>query len=259
VGYVRGSTLTTWLAQPRSPTQIVAVFLDAGRGLAAAHAAGLIHRDFKPDNVLLGEDGRARVVDFGLVRAYGDADDAPASDRDLHLDFDFDLDLDLDLDLDEPSGHEEATGDAPAHRATTASLTSPLTRLGALIGTPPYMAPEQFSGGLVDARTDQFAFCIALCEALWGPRPFGGENLQHDVVHDIRQPRPAGRRAPQWIDDIIERGLAHDPAARWPSMDMLLAALAVDPSVGRRRRGVAISVLVLTGVVTSWLASHASP
>lgn len=237
--YVQGSTLTSWLAQPRSPAQIVTVFLDAGRGLAAAHAAGLIHRDFKPDNVLLGEDGRARVMDFGLVRAYGDADDA------------------IDHDLDVPDGHEQAAGDPHAHReferASTASLTAPLTRLGALIGTPPYMAPEQFSGGLVDARTDQFAFCIALFEALWGQRPFRGENLQHDVLHDIRQPRPASRRVPQWIDDIVERGLAHDPAARWPSMDMLLAALAVDPSVGRRRRIVALSVLVLAGLVTTGL------
>jgi tetratricopeptide (TPR) repeat protein len=228
--YVQGSTLTIWLAQPRSPAQIVAVFLDAGRGLAAAHAAGLVHRDFKPDNVLVGEDGRARVMDFGLVRAYGDADDAP--------------DQDLDDKENSPRTFEHAS---------TSPLTSPLTRLGVVIGTPPYMAPEQFSGATVDARTDQFAFCIALFEALWGQRPFGGEKLEHDVLHDIRQPRPAGRRVPQWLDDIVERGLAHEPVARWPSMDALLATLAVDPSVGRRRRVVGVSMLVLTGVLATGL------
>lgn len=227
--YVRGTTLTTWLAQAREPAQIVAVFLDAGRGLAAAHAAGLIHRDFKPDNVLVGEDGRARVMDFGLVRAYGDSDDAP--DHDLSV----------------------GDGDDGVERPSTSPLTSPLTRVGVLLGTPPYMAPEQFSGALVDARTDQFAFCIALFEALWGQRPFGIDNLKHDILHDIRQPRPTGRRVPQWIDDIVERGLAHDPAARWPSMDALLAALAVDPSVGRRRRVVAVSVVMLAGALAAGL------
>jgi tetratricopeptide (TPR) repeat protein len=224
--YVPGGTLTTWLAQPRSSAQIVAVFLDAGRGLAAAHAAGLIHRDFKPDNVLVGEDGRARVMDFGLVRAYSDADDA------------FDVQVD---------------GDEGFERASTSPLTSPLTRLGVVIGTPPYMAPEQFSGAMVDARTDQFAFCISLSEALWGQRPFDDKNLEHDVLHDIRKPRPAGRRVPQWLDDIVERGLAHEPVARWPSMDALLATLAVDPSVGRRRRVVGVSMLVLAGALATGL------
>ncbi len=227
--YVRGATLATWLQQPRSLTEIVAVFLDAGRGLAAAHAAGLIHRDFKPDNVLVGEDGRARVMDFGLVRAHGD--DAPDQDLDLS-----------DGDVEAPE------------RPSTSPLTSPLTRMGVVLGTPPYMAPEQFTGGPVDARTDQFAFCIALYEAIYGQRPFGLENLEHDVRRDIRQPRPAGKRAPQWLDDIVERGLAHDPAGRWPSMDVLLAALAVDPSVGRRRRIAVASLLVLAGVLAagSW-------
>jgi serine/threonine protein kinase/tetratricopeptide (TPR) repeat protein len=237
--YVPGSTLTTWLTTPRSPAQIVAVFLDAGRGLAAAHAAGLIHRDFKPDNVLVGQDGRARVMDFGLVRAYADTDDA------------------LDHDLDEPDPDDNAAHEPSAQRGfdrgATSPLTSPLTRLGVLIGTPPYMAPEQFSGARVDARTDQFAFCIALFEALWGQRPFAAEDRMHDVMHGIRKPRPTGRRVPQWLDDIVERGLAHDPADRWPSMDALLATLAVDPSVGRRRRVVAIAVLGLSGLLTTGL------
>ncbi len=135
---VEGETLRQWLeAGARSWREVLDRLLAAGRGLAAAHAAGLVHRDFKPENVLLGRDGRVRVVDFGLAKALADAAEEPAAPD---------------------SGGE---------------LASPLTEWGAVLGTPAYMAPEQIRGIAADARSDQFSFCVALYEALYGERPFG--------------------------------------------------------------------------------------
>ncbi len=134
--FVDGQTLRTWLASARrTPTEIVATFVQAGTGLAAAHAAGLVHRDFKPENVLVGRDGRIRVSDFGLARDV--ADPHP------------------------PTQAPPLEDASPLHTAT-----------GALVGTPAYMAPEQLLGLRADARSDQFGFCVALFEALQGQRPF---------------------------------------------------------------------------------------
>ncbi|WAS96441.1 serine/threonine-protein kinase [Nannocystis punicea] len=132
--FVRGTTLREWLRErPRAPAEVVAMISQAGRGLAAAHAAGIIHRDFKPENVLVGEDGRARVVDFGLARA---------------------------------------NPGAPAD-TSTGSLDAPLTKSGTVLGTPAFMAPEQLRDpGRADARSDQFSFCVMAYEALHGERPF---------------------------------------------------------------------------------------
>ncbi|MCY1061805.1 serine/threonine-protein kinase [Nannocystis sp. SCPEA4] len=197
---VRGVDLRTWLTQPRTPAEVLRVFLDAGRGLAAAHDAGFVHRDFKPDNVLVGADRRVRVADFGLVRRH-----------------------------DEPAGPAAAEPD----RGT---LSRSLTLTGALLGTPAYMSPEQHRGGTADARSDQFSFCMALWEALHGQRPFAGDSLA-EVVAAMRagQLRPArGAGVPGELTRILARGLAHDPERRYPNMPALLAALAVDR--GRRRR-----------------------
>jgi hypothetical protein len=132
---VRGGTLRD--AGARTWRETVALFARAGAGLAAAHARGLVHRDFKPENVLL-EDDRVLVADFGLV---SHAVDAP-------------------------------TGSGPAE---TPLPSSPLTQIGEVVGTPLYMAPEQHAGGRVDARSDQFSFCVALYEAL----PGGGAGVLH--------------------------------------------------------------------------------
>src|SRR5262249_45747991 len=132
---IEGGTLRSWLRDsPRSLGAILDQFVAAGRGLAAAHAAGLVHRDFKPDNVLVGMDGEVQVADFGLARL---TDEEPAPD---------------------------ACADA-----LTADM---LTQTGAVLGTPPYMAPEQLRGRLIDARADQFSFCVALWAAVYGERPF---------------------------------------------------------------------------------------
>ena len=134
---IEGQTLKAWLRATRRPWRaVVDAFVAAGRGLAAAHAAGLVHRDFKPDNVLIGKDGRIQVADFGVVSmSHGPRE--PTSSRDA------------------------AAGDS-----------GDFTFSGLRVGTPAYMAPEQHAGAVVDARADQFSFCVALWEGVFGERPF---------------------------------------------------------------------------------------
>ena len=199
--YVEGPTLAAWLAAaPREVDEILEVFVQAGRGLAAAHERGLVHRDFKPGNVIVGDDGRVRVLDFGLARAR----ESLATPRPT-----------------EPAAAPR-TGDVGL-------LSSTLTRTGALVGTPAYMSPEQYAGLPIDARSDQFSFCAALYEGLYGQRPFGGETLLelsgNVIAGEVRPPPPRPDVAPA-IAAAIVRGLAADPADRWPSIDELLAVLA---------------------------------
>jgi tetratricopeptide (TPR) repeat protein len=199
---VEGETLRQWLlAAPRTWREVLARFLPAGRGLAAAHASGLVHRDFKPENVLLGRDGRVRVVDFGLAKAVGNIE-------------------------------EMATGTAVAEAGD--GLAAPLTDWGAVLGTPAYMAPEQLRGIAADARSDQFSFCVALYEALYSERPFAGTVLREapagtKVPGWLRTVLLRGlqvdpeKRYPA-MDDLL-RDLEHDREAarrRW-----LLAAAVV--------------------------------
>ncbi|MCA9688169.1 MAG: serine/threonine protein kinase, partial [Myxococcales bacterium] len=222
--YVRGATLTSWLSQrARGWREILAVYCDAGEGLSAAHSAGLVHRDFKPDNVLVSAAGDVKVTDFGLVVA---AKDRPASAA------------------SSASGRVEA-GD---------SLSATLTSTGAWLGTPRYMSPEQFRGDVTDPRSDQFSFCVALYEALYGERPFAGatvDALAKAVVAGRRRPLPRGAATPTWIAPLLARGLATDPGERWPTMAALLARLRDDPRPRRRRRvslgAAAIAVLGASG------------
>ena len=175
--YVPGATLDAWVAAaPRSPRAIVAAFVAAGRGLEAAHAAGLVHCDVKPRNIMVGDDGGVRVVDFGLALAATSAERSGSS------------------------------------------------------GTPRYMAPEQAEGGPIDARADQYSFCVALHEAVYGVVPADPPD----------EPR---RRAPAWLGRIIARGLAVEPAARFPTMSALLARLSIDRAGRRRRRTLAAVAL----------------
>ncbi|MDI1442595.1 serine/threonine-protein kinase [Polyangium sp. 6x1] len=217
--YVDGSTLAGWLSQKeRSWREILDLFVQAGRGLSAAHAAGLVHRDFKPENVLVARDGRVRVADFGLARALA----AP------------------------PSPPE----DAPAAREDGEGLAS-LTRSGAVLGTPAYMAPEQFEGVTVDAQADQFSFCLALFEALHGERPFS-VNTREAVMTEApsgRLPRPKDAPGlPAHVLRALERGLRPSPAERFPSMDALLSALTHDGQRAFRNRVVgALAVAALGG------------
>ena len=217
---VDGAALSGWLkTAPRSPREVLRVFVQAGRGLAAAHAVGLVHRDFKPHNVLIGEDGRVRVTDFGLA-------------------------------LQERPGDQE--GPAPGRADASAALR---TLTGQLVGTPAYMSPEQLEGGRVDARSDQFSFCVSLWEGLHGRRPFEAAEPAA-LLAAIRAGRPApgprDRRVPAHVHRALVRGLAAEPGERHASFAALLAELARDPA--RRRRIAAVGVLAAAAITSGSLA-----
>ena len=241
---VEGGTLRAWLsAEARTVDQILDVLTAAGRGLAAAHAAGIVHRDFKPDNVLIGLGGRARVTDFGLARPLpaigtpaGPAFDTPVATPAMS-----------------PT-HTPLPGDA-------------LTPSGAFAGTPAYMAPEQLRGGEVDGRADVFAFCAALHEGLYGRAPFPAKTLyelsQRIATGQVAAP-PPGARVPPWLRRLILKGLADAKEQRFASMDALLDAL----ERGRKRavlqrRGLwlgtaLVVVLALVGASAIWKARRAA-
>jgi tetratricopeptide (TPR) repeat protein len=188
---VDGETLDRWLATPRRWRAVVDVFVQAARGLDAVHAAGLVHRDFKPANVLVGHDGRVRVFDFGVVRFA----DHTSSEREL-------------------------------------------------AGTPIYMAPEQRRGEVADARADQYAFCVALHEAVWGTLPA-------DRAAEAPPRTPTVDGAPGWLRAVVDRGLARAPGDRFPSMRALIDAL--ERGLGRRRRALRIGLgaLAVTAAATT--------
>ncbi|HET6582949.1 MAG TPA: serine/threonine-protein kinase, partial [Nannocystaceae bacterium] len=217
--FVQGKTLGDWMEQPRSWQEVVAVFRAAGRGLAAAHDAGLVHRDFKPDNVMLSDGGKVKVTDFGLARARDDR------------------------------AHERIPT-AKAEAVPPSSGAHSLTQTGAVVGTPAYMAPEQHLGLKIDARSDQFSYCVAFYEALYGERPFvadAGMELAMKVVEGRLGEPPVGAKVPAWLRQIVVRGLAPAPDSRWPSMAVLLAELARDPTAARRRSLVAVGAVVALG------------
>ncbi len=222
---IDGETLTRWQGRPRPWRDIVLVYAQAARGLAAAHAAGLVHRDFKPDNALIGKDGEVRVTDFGLASM---------------------------------TGHNEVSGDGVA---TPVSALSPpsspserLTSTGDIMGTPLYMAPEQRRGRAVDARADQYAFCVALFRALHGVYPFGvgSEDALARRAEAYQLETPAGGRVPRVVQRVIARGLRPDAGARWPDMAALIEAL--ERALGSRRRRVIRAAAVVAAAVAAAVA-----
>jgi serine/threonine protein kinase/tetratricopeptide (TPR) repeat protein len=238
--FVEGHTIGYWMHFEARPwREVLKVFLAAGRGLVAAHEAGLVHRDFKPDNVMITKDGQARVMDFGLARAsvVGGSGPPPAMDDERLRQ----LSQKLGALFQDPNATARLDGDGEASGRTSSSdnyLNQKLTMTGALVGTPAYMAPEQFAGAATDARTDQFSYCVALYEALYGERPFAGNNvtdLMTNVVTGTVRPEVAGRDVPARVRKIVLRGLAADPAARYESLSRLLAELEADPGTKPRR------------------------
>jgi serine/threonine protein kinase len=192
--YVEGQSLRRWLETPRTLAQILDVYVAAGEGLAAAHRAGLVHRDFKPDNVLVGSDGRPRILDFGLARAPDHA------------------------------GNEQPPSFADDAEATATSMS----RHGVLLGTPAYMAPEQHLGERADARSDQFGFCVALYQAIYRALPFPAEDLRTlslAIVTGRHTPPPMVPGVPERLRRLVVRGLSVNPEVRHPDMDTLLAEL----------------------------------
>jgi serine/threonine protein kinase/tetratricopeptide (TPR) repeat protein len=242
--YLPGGTLRRWIeAEKRSWRETVKMFIEVGHGLAAAHAEGLIHRDFKPDNVLLDKANKPKVVDFGLVRLTAN------------------LEISTSGAFDDP--------DLPIAETAIASSVQPggavLTRTGALTGTPAYMAPEQFLGKVIDERTDQFAFCVALYEALYTERPFTGDTviaLADSVTSERMVGPPKGTSVPGWIRGHVVRGLRCDAKQRHRSIDDLLAALTNDPARRTRKWVLAGTTLVATftiAAVTQKLSSDHRP
>ncbi len=234
--YVDGGTLRSWLrSTPRSWEAVAEVLAAAGRGLAAAHAAGVVHRDFKPDNVLVGTDGRVRVTDFGLARLLTTA----------------------------------AADAAGEDRPDAGGLTTWLSRSGTLVGTPAYMAPEQFRGEPADERSDVFSFCATAWEALYGERPFPGRDLAElsaAVCAGVLPPRPEQPELPDRMHDAIARGLHPEPDRRWPSMTALVAELdgTGRPAIRSPRRarvaiGFAVAAVAAGGVVALALRSPDPP
>jgi serine/threonine protein kinase/tetratricopeptide (TPR) repeat protein len=243
--FVEGNTLGYWLqAAPRGWREVLDVYLAAGRGLVAAHAAGLVHRDFKPENVMITKSGQVRVMDFGLARDQNAEDDGPspagqlaqeAGARAAALADTFGPEIDPDATAKLAPGGGAA---APVPSASGGYLRLKLTQTGTMLGTPAYMAPEQFAGLGGDARSDQFSFCVALYEGVYGRRPFAGDNavaLMANVVAGTVNEPPPEARVPAWIRKILLRGLSSDPKARFASMTEVLAALAQDPAARRRR------------------------
>ncbi|HEU4408237.1 MAG TPA: serine/threonine-protein kinase [Polyangiaceae bacterium] len=260
--YVEGRTLRAWLGEaPRRPAEVLDVYAEVGRGLSAAHEAGLVHRDVKPDNVIVSADGRVRVLDFGLVRWDGRADDlGPPAARESA-----------------PRGASPASErPAPARPCWSSSPPPPdagaapaageLTSYGEAVGTLRYIAPEQFLGEAVDARCDQFSFCVALYEALYGEHPFPGATLDErleSMLHGRLRPPPARSRAPAAVGRVLARGLSDDPNRRWPSMAALLDALARArrPPLWRNARVAApvVPALAVAAALAARAAGRADP
>ncbi len=239
--YVEGRTLADWVKSARPPWhRILNVYLQAARGLAAAHEMGLVHRDFKPSNAMIDRDGQARVLDFGLatltnVRTGGGPND------------------------DESESVHPPNGGS--RRSCFQGWRAKLTRSGALLGTPAYMAPEQFHERPVTARSDQFSFCVALFEAMYGQRPYQGADLPELVSHldagRLRGPVPR-KGGPRRIRRILLKGLSLAPSERYSSMAELAQTLSRASATHRVRRRIGGSLVAIAGFLAlgMWLGQR---
>lgn len=225
--YVDGGTLRDWTAEKgRSWEEVLRVYLDAAKGLAAAHRRKLIHRDFKPENVMVDGDSHVRVMDFGLARSTGGSD---VSNTLL---------------------------------STPNVLNAPLTQTGMIMGTPAYMAPEQFLAENTDHRTDQFSFCVALFEALYGHRPFGGDTMSQLARNVMRGTieLPGKHPAPGHVLDALLKGLQCDVADRHDSMDVLIDALTTAPDTTATKPSwiwpITSGAVLATGMLLYWVSAR---
>ncbi|MEM6989808.1 MAG: tetratricopeptide repeat protein [Myxococcota bacterium] len=219
--YVDGGSVGDWAkARARSVRAILDVFLQAGEGLAAAHAAGVVHRDLKPENILIDALGRARVADFGLARL----------------------------------GPDVATGEA-GHRTQASGESN--AGDGTIVGTPAYMAPEQWRGEPATAASDQYAFCVSLYELLYGDNPLATLRAgERSAAAEPTWTPQKSRRVPKRILRALRRGLSHDPAARFDGFGPLLTTLREDPRKRPLQVGTAALVVAVSGGAV-WAAADA--
>ncbi len=239
--FVEGDTLTTWLKNwPRTWREILDTFQQAGRGLMAAHGVGLLHRDFKPDNVLVGSDGRVRVTDFGLARSLFLDDSARGAITSVSP---------------ESPRQKTATDPQGIKRPALASpLQVDLTATGTVLGTPRYMPPEQLSGPTIDARADQFSFCVALYEALYGSHPLKGSTSVSMIESgDRATPPPEKSAVPAVIGKTVMRGLEKERQKRFPTMSALMQELTPPPQRSPMKfiAIAAVSALLVTGATAA--------
>ncbi len=195
---VEGQTLARWHAEPRSWQECVEAYLQAGEGLAAAHAKGLVHRDFNPNNCIVESGGHVRVLDFGLVLDASEPEESPLS-------------------ASEP-GRDPGEAESPSR----------LTAVDEVLGTWSYMPFEMLEGRTATALSDQYSFCVSLYEALFGERPYAAQTafeLILELEEGQLQPPPSGRAVPRWLRRVLTRGLSVRPEDRWPSMEALLERL----------------------------------
>ena len=238
--YVDGTLLSAWIKQKHSVRDILAIMKQAGRGLAAANQAGLIHRDFKPANVIIARDGRVCVFDFGIALTEGTDSTAGAASLPPMA-----------------SWTEEAL---PPPSAQQSSAPSPrLTQDGSMLGTIGYASPEQTMGETTDSRSDVFSFCVTLWRALYGRMPFDSRSLGNYVIAvngKARPARPVGTKVPAWLHRVVERGLALERDGRFASMKELLSALDADPTRTRRRAAAVMAVALCALAVGLAVARH---
>ncbi len=215
---IRGETLRAWQSARHTPDEVLAVYRQAARGLAELHEHGLVHRDFKPANAMIGEDGRVRVLDLGLVTELA----------------------------------SNASSEEISHGSGGSLSSGAATRSDAFLGTPAYMSPEQFLGEPVTAASDQFSFCVALHEALYGHRPFKGKTMTQ-LVEAICEERVESPKAdspvPRRVFKVLRRGLSRNPSHRYPSMDALLDALRGSSRVAVWIGGLGLVGLSMVGVL----------
>ncbi len=263
--FVAGPTLKQWLREtPRDWRSIVQVFAEAGEGLLAAHRHGLVHRDFKPDNVLIDPQGHAKVLDFGLAKGSereGDPDTSTDASRSMP-DGDAPAQASL-ISMAESMSRTGPIDDPPLPSSSGASRRAlpELTRVGSRIGTPAYMPPEQIAGGRSDPRADQFSFAVALYEALYAQLPFEGttpDTYACNVLDGAIRPTPKGVEVPPEIHRAVVRALRVAPSERFEDLAPLLAILRDDPAK-RRRRWYSAGAAAAIGVGVSALWWSVSP